>query len=127
MASKDRLVVSVGVPVLAHRATVPKLEDHACRPTPWSNCAHRRRTFSPALSPRPPIWSPRVSSARLVGVLVPIFPVRDLDTMPARRRSEVADVAEETAGMDGTGLLSGVTRPEGGRIESWVPALRHSR
>jgi predicted enzyme related to lactoylglutathione lyase len=50
------------------------------------------------------------------------FRVRDLDAMLGQLRSQGADVASETQGMDGVGRFGWVTDPEGNRVELWEPA-----
>jgi predicted enzyme related to lactoylglutathione lyase len=50
------------------------------------------------------------------------FRVRDLDAMLAQLRAKGADVADETADMEGVGRFGWVTDPEGNRIELWQPA-----
>jgi predicted enzyme related to lactoylglutathione lyase len=49
------------------------------------------------------------------------FRVRDLDAMLAQLRAKGADVADETADMEGVGRFGWVTDPEGNRIELWQP------
>jgi predicted enzyme related to lactoylglutathione lyase len=50
------------------------------------------------------------------------FRVSDLDAMLTQLRAKGADVAEETAEMEGVGRFGWVTDPEGNRIELWQPA-----